>query len=142
MKGTNKHPVNIRICHNRKQWMTGLRIYCTEDDYKRAMSDKGSLNPRLRELRGCLLEKRKKAIDVLNCLKSITRDNFNTYFLSEIDLQPASSIVDLKSQFEAYINDMYEDDRIRSAELYTAALKSFLSFRPNCELRLVDEEYL
>jgi len=142
LKGTNKHPVNIRICHNRKQWMTGLRIYCTEDDYKRAMSDKGSLNPRLRELRGCLLEKRKKAIDVLNCLKSITRDNFNTYFLSEIDLQPASSIVDLKSQFEAYINDMYEDDRIRSAELYTAALKSFLSFRPNCELRLVDEEYL
>jgi hypothetical protein len=24
LKGTNKHPVNIRVCHNRKQWMTGL----------------------------------------------------------------------------------------------------------------------
>lgn len=142
LKGTNKHPVNIRVCHNRKQWMTGLRIYCTEDDYKKALSGKGSLSPKLRELRDTMLEKRKKATDVLESLKTINKDSFNTYFLSEIDLAPTSNSADIKNQFEAYIHELNEDDRIRSAELYTAALKSFLSFRPNCDLRMVDEEYL
>ncbi|RYE57259.1 MAG: hypothetical protein EOP48_06180, partial [Sphingobacteriales bacterium] len=108
IKGTNKHPVNIRVCHNRKQWMTGLRIYCTEDDYNKALSGKGSLSPKLKELRDSLFGRRKKATDVLEGLKIINKDTFNTYFLSEIDLAPVSNSADTKSQFEVYIHDLYE----------------------------------
>jgi integrase/recombinase XerD len=122
--------------------MVSLRLYATKDEYEKAMADKGSQTPKIKKLRDELLSSRTKAENVLQNLTSITKDSFNQYFLSEIDISTISKLTDMKSQFEAYILELHEEDRIRSSEWYASALKSFLSFRSNCDLHLIDKDYL
>jgi integrase/recombinase XerD len=135
-------PTAIRVSYRGRQWAVSLRVNCSKEDYKKITTEKARLNQQQKELKEILSAKKQKAIDVLNNLKTVTKDTFNKAFLSEIDIVNINNQADLKSRFEAYINDLKEDDRIRSADKYAYALKSFLSFRSNCELSQVDEEYL
>jgi integrase/recombinase XerD len=137
-----QYPISLRVSYRSNQWAVSLRMYATKEDYTKAVSEKGRLSGQQRELKETLSIKKQKALDVLNSLKSITKDTFNKYFLSEIDVVSLSAQADIKSQFEAYQADLLDDNRVRSAEWYGNALKSFLSFRSNCELQMVDEEYL
>jgi integrase/recombinase XerD len=135
-------PIALRVSYRSKQWMVSLRMYATKEDYNKATSDKGRLSQQQRELKEVLSTKKDKAQKVADSLKSLTKDSFNKYFLSEIDVVSLSGQADIKSQFEAYQADLLDDNRVRSAEWYGNALKSFLSFRSNTELQMVDEEYL
>jgi integrase/recombinase XerD len=129
-----EYPVSLRVYHKGKQWVVSLRINCTKDDFSRAMQEGGRVNPKVKERRNAMNEKRQKALEVLNTLTSITKDSFNKYFLSKIDVAGLSKNVDIKSQFEAHIADLIDDGRIGSSIKYSYALKSFLSFRSNCDL--------
>lgn len=137
-----EYPVCIRIYSRGKQWAVSLRMACTKEEFNKALSNTTKVSPKVKELRDTLMEKKRKADQVIDSLKSVTKDSFNKYFLSEIDVVSLSNQADIKSQFEAYQADLLDDNRVRSAEWYGNALKSFLSFRSNTELQMVDEEYL
>lgn len=142
LQGTKLHPVVIRVCYLRKQFPVGLKIYCTEKEFKAALSEKGNSSANVRLLREQLISKRTKAQQVLDSMKVVTKENFKKYFFSEIDLKKASQQVDIKSQFQLYIDECYADDRIRTAEWYQSALKSFTNFKGNVDMLTIDEDYL
>lgn len=136
-----KYPVALRVSYRSAQWSVSLRMYATKQDFSKAMQSKGKLSSGQLQLREEVIEKKQKAETVISNLTSVTRDSFKKYFLSEIDVSMHAH-ADVKSQFEAYAAQLRDEDRIRSADWYLAALKSFLSFRSNCDLSQVDEEYL
>jgi integrase/recombinase XerD len=142
---TNKnkrHPVCIRICHMRKQWMVSLKVYAIIKEYEKAVNGKGSLTQELKDLRALLLEKRQKAQYVLDSLNVTTKDSFNQAYYSEVDLVRIKDMLDIKSQFSFYIEELKEQERIRTAVFYKEALDTFLDYKKNIALQDIDEAYL
>jgi integrase/recombinase XerD len=140
LKGTKLHPVCIRVTHARKQWAIGMKLYATEQDFTKAMSV-GSLNAKQKELRDAIQENRTKAQNILDALPVITLHTFKQQFFSSIDLHTVMNNVDITTHFKAYIQEMYEDDRIMTAQWYEASLKALIAFRGNTDLTDIDVEY-
>lgn len=136
------HPVCIRICHMRRQWLITLRLSATVKDFTKALAGTGTLSEKQKQLRDQMLEQRQKAQDVLGNLQVITKDNFNHAFYGEVDIIKASQLLDMRSQFKLYISELTDAEQIRSAEMYTNAMNSLLAFRKNLNLQDIDAKYL
>ncbi len=136
------HPVCIRVCHMRKQWLVTLKLTSTVKDYLKCINNAGTLNEKQKKLRDEMLLQRKKAQDVLDNLTVITKDNFNQSFYSEVDIVKASQLLDMESQFNLYIYELNGGEQVRSAEMYTNALRSLLDYRKNLNLQDIDVRYL
>lgn len=136
------YPVCIRICHMRKQWPVGLKVYATIKDYEKALSDKGTLTEAQKLLRGGLIEKRKKAQAILDGLDIITKDTFKHAFFNEVDIVKISSLLDMESQFKSYIDELRNQEQISTVRMYEYALEQFLKYKPNPNLQDIDKSYL
>lgn len=137
-----QHPVCIRICHMRKQWMVSLRIYATTKEYEKALGGKGTLTQVQKDLRTLLLEKRQKAQAVLDSLPVITKETFNQSYYAEVDIVRLRDMLDIESQFNLYIEELKVQDRIRTSVFYKDALCSFLEYKKNIAMQDIDETYL
>lgn len=142
LKGTRKHPCTIRLTWLRKQYMTGLNIYCTKEEYSKALSDKGAISPKVKELRDRLLEKRAKAEMVLEGMKAFSWDTFVKLFQSSADISTTANRLDLKQQFQVHISHLKADEKFKSAEYYDCACNSLLSYKQNIVLQDIDKEWL
>jgi integrase/recombinase XerD len=138
----NQHPVKLRICHLRKQWAVGLKVYLTPGDYDKVMLEGGKKTSEQKEIRDLLMDYKQKAEKVLESLKVITPDNFKRMFLSEADIVTAASMIDIRSQFRIYIDELRDENRFRSADFYNSALKTFTEFKGNVNLQEIDTNYL
>ena len=136
------HPCTIRITHNRKQWMVSLGISASLKDYEKALSDKGVLNDRQKELREQLIEKRQKAQATIESLTVVTKESFNRLFLSEVDLSHSRETLPLKATMEAHILELREEGRINTAEAFRHALRTMLLYKPDRDLKEIDAAYL
>ncbi len=136
------HPVCIRICHLRKQWMITLKVSACVKDYDKAINNKGVLNENQRRLRETMFESRDKAQRILDGLSVITKENFNHAYYSEVDIVKAASLLDIESQFTLYMEELKEAGSIKSSEVYRNALRTLLAYRGNVNLQDIDHQYL
>lgn len=137
-----EHPIYIRICHMRKQWPVSIKVSATVKDYEKALSDKGQLSSKQKELQKVLIEKRNKAQSILDGLDVVTLDTFKHAFYSEVDIVRIKDMLDMESQFKLYIKELEDNEQIKTAEVYKRSLALFTTYKPNRNLQEIDVKYL
>lgn len=135
------HPVCIRVCHLRKQWLITLNLSATVKDYAKALAGT-SLTDNQKRLRDQMNECRTKAQAVLDNLTVITKDTFNRAYFSEVDITKAGSMVDLRTQYDLYIKELEESSQTKTAKLYISSRNSLMDFRGDVSMQHVDRDYL
>lgn len=141
-KKDGKHPVCIRICYLRKQWAVTTKISASLKDYEKALSDKGTLNDKQKQLRSEMLEQRTKAQNILDSLDVITKDTFKRAYFSEFNIVKANDMIRLKHCFEVHIEQLKEEGRINTAEVFKHTLRTMLLYKGDKYMQEIDASYL
>jgi len=136
------YPVKLRICHNRKQWAVGIKTSLTPADFDRVMADKGRISSELKDVRDKVFGEKKRAEGILRDMRVVTPDGFRQLFFADTDSEPIGNRCEMRHQFQLYINELRDDDKIKTAMMYGHALRSFVAFRGNVMLQDVDDKYL
>lgn len=138
--GTDLYPVQLAVNLFGLQFKVGLKLYATKADYEKALSGKGG-SDEVKELRQQIIDYTTKAKQILERLPNPTRETFQRLFRSETDLF-ASQKTDITFLFEEYINQVRDEDRIKTAQSLTWSLKSFKKYKARICFEDITESWL
>ncbi len=78
---SDRQTVRLRVTHNRKSQYISLKLYLTQDEFEKAMSQKPGKN--LLKVRNIIDEERTKAINIINEMSKFTFSEFKRRFQSD-----------------------------------------------------------
>ena len=130
IKRNGKYPVKLRVIFNRKRkdFITGMDL--TEDEFLEVIKANPKKNYRVQANE--LLSVREKANTIIKQLPHFTFTRFESLFY---DFNKDAS--DIYPFFEDYINELEEEDRIKTAVAYKTAMNAIKDFHTK-KLNLYD----
>jgi integrase/recombinase XerD len=138
--GTDLCPVQLAVNISGLQFKVSLKLYATKSDYDKALNSKGG-SEEVKELRKQIIEYITKADLILDRLPNPTRETFQRLFRSETDLF-ASQKTDITFLFEEYINQVKDEDRIKTAQNLIWSLKSLKKYKTRICFEDINEAWL
>jgi len=132
----NTCTIYIRVTFQRKkrEYSTGISLPLS--DFERLIKSQRPKESE-RKVYTKILSFHSKALNIIERLSIFTFDQFESYYLNNIDA--ADSI---RSWFERHINELNEQDRIGSAVSYNTALNCIESFKSGLKLADITPELL
>ena len=137
--GTDQCPLQLFINLKTIQFKVGLRMYCTEKEF-RALNSKGGSQD-IKELRRKVEDYVRKADMILAKLPKPSRESFQRLFKSETDIA-LSHKTDVNFIFEEYHEELIKEDRIRTASNLIQSLKSFQAYKEKLFFEDINELFL
>jgi integrase/recombinase XerD len=130
-KKDSKYPVKLRVIYRRKSRYYATGYDLTKAEFKKVMGEK----PRgdFKEIDIELSAIEKKAIDIINDLKTFSFDTFRFRFTGK-----TSDESNVYHAFEEYIKELRFERRIGTADSYQCALSSIKSYHKQKELSYED----
>jgi integrase/recombinase XerD len=138
--GTKLCPVKLSLNLNGLQFLVGLKLYATEEDFEKAIKGKGGSNEN-KELRKQMNDYMAKAETILERMPNPTRESFKRLFKSETDLFTTNK-TDVSFLFEEKIQQLMKEERIKTAENCAHALKSLKRFKKELYFEDLDVHFL
>jgi len=134
-KKTGKHPVKLRVIHERTAKYCPLNIDLFEDEWEKVISEK----PRglYKELKLKLSRFENKANDIINDMPVYSFPAFQKLFTGK---RPKE--ITLYNLFETIIENLYNEERVGTAISYQDAMKSIKKFSPSLEFHEITKEWL
>lgn len=131
-----RFPVNLQICYRRKQkFYTIVGERCTADEFEAIISPKSKGDNKIRRERYDAV--RRRADKVINEIGSFSFEEFEIEYLG---LKGRSATI--QEYFEQKINELDDEDKIQTATLYRATIKSFQKFDNKISLQKITSKYL
>ncbi|RYZ53977.1 MAG: hypothetical protein EOP49_06135 [Sphingobacteriales bacterium] len=136
--GTSRILITINL--NRQQFRVSVKLYATQEDFKKALQAKGGTDSQ-RELRREIFRYVDKAETILGKMPNPTKESFLRLFKSESNL-PFSDKTPVYPLMEAKRDQMVKDKRFGSAMTIRCSWYSLKDFREKLFFEDLDGQFL
>jgi len=126
------YPVKLRVTYLRKQKYYGIGVSLTEEDFHKATSARPRGEHKENQLKFAAVEER--AIAIIDRLEPFTFPEFEKQFKGKHQ----NDFRDIFQAYQRYIDQLNQEDKIRTAEAYLCSLGSIKTFAGKNRLPYAD----